>query len=180
MKSCATCSRWPCLGRGIGLDDPQRSLPTPKILWLCEPHCCSTRGQRFAPLLWAFLLPICNAATTTPILFYKAPLKRAIPVHIAVSSLYRPPTHPCRQSAPSFFWGHWHCPHCHLLPGFTPQPAQGAAPSPLPLPQPPPMPSHQPNSTSTPCRVLLWTGTSFLKKINQLVIKAWSVLSSCF
>ena len=27
------CSRWPCSGRGVGLDDPQRSLPTPNILW---------------------------------------------------------------------------------------------------------------------------------------------------
>jgi len=34
--SCATCSRWVlCFGRGIGLDDPQRSLSTPTILWFC-------------------------------------------------------------------------------------------------------------------------------------------------
>jgi len=26
------CSRRPCFGRGVGLDDPQRSLPTPNIL----------------------------------------------------------------------------------------------------------------------------------------------------
>ena len=25
-----------CFGRGVGLDDPQRSLPTPNILWFCE------------------------------------------------------------------------------------------------------------------------------------------------
>ena len=25
--------RWPCFGRRVGLDDPQRSLPTPIILW---------------------------------------------------------------------------------------------------------------------------------------------------
>jgi len=28
----AACCRWPCFGRGVGLDDPQRSLPTPTIL----------------------------------------------------------------------------------------------------------------------------------------------------
>ena len=35
-RSCATCCRWPCFGRRVGLDDPQRSLPTPNILWFCE------------------------------------------------------------------------------------------------------------------------------------------------
>ena len=34
--SCAACCRWPCLGRGVGPDDPQRSLPTPTILWFCD------------------------------------------------------------------------------------------------------------------------------------------------
>ena len=33
--SCAACSRWPCFGRRVGLDDPQRSLPTRTILWFC-------------------------------------------------------------------------------------------------------------------------------------------------
>ena len=32
----SACCRWPCFGRGVGLDDPQRSLPTPTILWFCE------------------------------------------------------------------------------------------------------------------------------------------------
>ena len=32
-RSCAACCRWPCFGRRVGLDDPQRSLPTPTILW---------------------------------------------------------------------------------------------------------------------------------------------------
>jgi len=35
-RSCAACSRWPCFGRGVGLGDPQRSLPTPNILWFCD------------------------------------------------------------------------------------------------------------------------------------------------
>ena len=35
-RTCAACSRWPCFGRGVGLDDPQRSLPTPTMLWFCE------------------------------------------------------------------------------------------------------------------------------------------------
>ena len=34
-RFCAACSGWPCFGRRVGLDDPQRSLPTPNILWFC-------------------------------------------------------------------------------------------------------------------------------------------------
>ena len=47
-RSCAACCRWPCSGRRAGLDDPQRSLPTPElfcdsvILWFCE-HLCQPR-----------------------------------------------------------------------------------------------------------------------------------------
>ena len=40
MRSCATCSRWSCFGKGVGLDDPQRSLPTPTILWFCNSVIC--------------------------------------------------------------------------------------------------------------------------------------------
>jgi len=35
-RSCAACCRWPCFGRGVGLDDPQRSLPSPTIPWFCD------------------------------------------------------------------------------------------------------------------------------------------------
>ena len=35
-RSCAACSGWPCFGRRVGLGDPQRSLPTPTILWFCD------------------------------------------------------------------------------------------------------------------------------------------------
>ena len=35
-RSRAACSRWPCLSRLFGLDDPQRSLPTANVLWFCE------------------------------------------------------------------------------------------------------------------------------------------------
>jgi len=35
-RSCAACCRRPCFSRGVGLDDPQRSLPTPNILWFCD------------------------------------------------------------------------------------------------------------------------------------------------
>ena len=31
-KSWAACSGWPCFGRRVGLDDPQRSLSTPTVL----------------------------------------------------------------------------------------------------------------------------------------------------
>ena len=37
-RSYAVCCRWPCFGRRVGLDDPQRSLPTATILWFCEKH----------------------------------------------------------------------------------------------------------------------------------------------
>jgi len=37
-RSCAACCGRPCFGRGVGLDDPQRSLPTSTILWFCEAH----------------------------------------------------------------------------------------------------------------------------------------------
>ena len=35
-RSCAAYCRWPCFSRGIALEDPQRSLPTPTILWFCD------------------------------------------------------------------------------------------------------------------------------------------------
>ena len=35
-RSSAACCRWPCCGRRVGPDDPQRSLPTLTILWLCD------------------------------------------------------------------------------------------------------------------------------------------------
>ena len=64
-RFCAACSGWPCFGRRVGLDDPQRSLPTPNILWFCiscnhsearwgEQHC----GLRESPgwSWWTLLL----------------------------------------------------------------------------------------------------------------------------
>ena len=35
-QPCAACCRWPCFSRRVGLDDPQRSLPTLNILWFCD------------------------------------------------------------------------------------------------------------------------------------------------
>ena len=35
-RSCAACCRWLCFSRRVGLDDPQRSLPAPTILWFCD------------------------------------------------------------------------------------------------------------------------------------------------
>ena len=51
-RSCAACCRWPGFGRRIGLDDPQRSLPTPNILWFCEKHLL--RGSKKSP--WQCLI----------------------------------------------------------------------------------------------------------------------------
>ena len=50
MRSCAACCRWPCFGRGIRLDDPQRSLPTPTILWFYE-MCLGTGSPLLCPRL---------------------------------------------------------------------------------------------------------------------------------
>lgn len=36
QPSSVTCSRWPCLESGIGLDDLQMSLPTLTMLWSCD------------------------------------------------------------------------------------------------------------------------------------------------
>ena len=35
-RSCSACCRWPFFGRGVGLDGPQKSFPTPNILWFCD------------------------------------------------------------------------------------------------------------------------------------------------
>ena len=35
-RSCVACCRWPSFSWRVGLDDPQRSLPTPNILWFCD------------------------------------------------------------------------------------------------------------------------------------------------
>ena len=48
-RFCAACSRWPCFGRRVGLDDPQRSLPTPTILWFCDSVTPVTSSHRDAP-----------------------------------------------------------------------------------------------------------------------------------
>jgi len=36
IRSYAACSMWPCFSRGVGLYDPQRSVPTPMVLWFCD------------------------------------------------------------------------------------------------------------------------------------------------
>ena len=49
MRSCATCSKWSCFGKGVELDDLQRSLSTPTILWFCDP---SNQLERYGLDLW--------------------------------------------------------------------------------------------------------------------------------
>ena len=46
-RSCAAYCRWPCFSRGVGLDDPQRSLPTPIILWFCDSVRAARSGSSF-------------------------------------------------------------------------------------------------------------------------------------
>ena len=49
-----TSSRWPCFSRGIGLDDPQRSLPTTTIprFWALT---LTSGAWAWVPCLWAAL-----------------------------------------------------------------------------------------------------------------------------
>jgi len=57
-RSCAACCRRPCFGRGVGLDDPQRSLPTPNILWFYD-SVISTGDE------WGHLCHVQEAAWST-------------------------------------------------------------------------------------------------------------------
>ena len=52
-RSCVAWSGWPCFGRRVELDDPQRSLPTPKILGFCD---CLTWILRRVELFPSFLV----------------------------------------------------------------------------------------------------------------------------
>ena len=58
-RSYAACSGWPCLGRRVGLGDPQRSLPTPTILlcWFFNNSKESSMGLvlSFGLWVWGFL-----------------------------------------------------------------------------------------------------------------------------
>ena len=45
MLSCAACVRWLYFSRGFELDDPQRPLPTPTILWFCVGHWVQKPGK---------------------------------------------------------------------------------------------------------------------------------------
>ena len=57
-RSCAACCRWPCFSRRVGLDDPQRSLPTPNILWFYD------KVARYSPSsLWTLQEGWCNLCT---------------------------------------------------------------------------------------------------------------------
>ena len=49
----AACCRWPCFGRRVGLDDPQRSLSSPTILWFCD----SVTFQKY--FLHVCIMPLC-------------------------------------------------------------------------------------------------------------------------
>ena len=52
--SCAACCRWPFFVRGVGLDDPQRSLPILAILWFCD-LCSTTQVRSSAKRRWEAL-----------------------------------------------------------------------------------------------------------------------------
>jgi len=48
-RSSTSYCRWPWFGRRVGLDDPQRSLPTPTILWFWGPQPPGARPGRREP-----------------------------------------------------------------------------------------------------------------------------------
>ena len=85
-RSSAACCRWPGFGRRVGLDDPQRSLPTPTILWFFD-----------SVILSSFLF--CHGAykyTTISFLFNLALLRILVPSEMcAKSSRYLKYLCPC-------------------------------------------------------------------------------------
>ena len=70
---------WICFGRGVGLDDPQRSLPTPTILWVCELLLSKTNAgfSRISPkpstmhqkTLWG-VTSVAHVAVNTPLHYF--------------------------------------------------------------------------------------------------------------
>jgi len=56
-KTCATCSRWPCFGRRVELDDPQRSLTTPNFRWFLYASFLCFSLVRSSLFIHAGLLP---------------------------------------------------------------------------------------------------------------------------
>ena len=60
-RSCATYCMWPCFGRGVGLDDPQRSLPTPNILWYHKYFLTEAVLLGRARLPTVFRVPVTNS-----------------------------------------------------------------------------------------------------------------------
>ena len=58
MWSCAACSRWPCFDSGVGLDDLQRSLPIPNLLWFCENQSCM--GNNYMEKKWKIAVCCCT------------------------------------------------------------------------------------------------------------------------
>jgi len=77
------CCRWPCFGRRVGLDDPQRSLPTPNILWFCD-----SLHSSFALVLQRkrVTLPVLWEADVPP---YRPPLDAASIAHLPAARFAR-------------------------------------------------------------------------------------------
>ena len=95
IRSCAACCRWPCFGRGVGLGDPQRSLPTANILWFCDlrdKYNCKTMAERKG---------ICNAPQ---LLGCSA---KSMSLKVRGQYLVRKRLHWTRQQAPPKAMGLW-------------------------------------------------------------------------
>ena len=58
-RSSTACCRWPCFDRRFGLDDPQRSLPTPTILWFSDSLSLKTeRAKRHSIIKLTYIILI--------------------------------------------------------------------------------------------------------------------------
>ena len=87
-RSCAAYCRWPCFGGEVGLDDPQRSLPTPTILWFCDSVLCldlyahlviNLSIRRATSIIYVFSFFVCFKLC--PYSLHQKKLKNWITVH---------------------------------------------------------------------------------------------------
>ena len=98
-RSCAVCCMWPCFGRGVGLDDPQRSLPTPNILGFCD----SALGSSLCPSCGPSPTASCPACSRDSRAGHRTP------------GVVSPEQSRGAESPPSTCWSHFYC----CRPGYS-------------------------------------------------------------
>ena len=65
-RSCAACCRWPCFSRRVGLGDPERSLPTPTILWFCDSVCFTSHFHHKVSFPYSSFSPMSYQSQALP------------------------------------------------------------------------------------------------------------------